>query len=1034
MTNRRKFQRRRLNQEALESRRLLAANCAVEEAPMDALVVSESALVSAPLAEAAGVTAEGESLIATTSLPAPYLDPTFGPDFVQEVGDKLFAVDQDYFSQTTGLLVIFERTDDGSLELVSEHEVGFSVQDLIVTEEQVVVLGNDYGWLAAANSDAADLTLGFPSIPGGQTNVLTINLNVEPGEAEEVRQEFEGTYHELHQDGDQLLMVSTSQSDIVIAIFPPPEITGTARAFQITNEGLQVTASGAIPAYGFNDTHNGDIFTGKTTYHDIVFLLPPGVEEIDPNATGIRAPDEPYPIPVPTVAITQHGVRADANSDDEAAIVEVNRLDLGEGYLSDFQVAEDGLSALALVTEYGNGVGPASLLHLIDLSGDEMRIFESIRLEDFNGQVLGGNADQVLLRNYNSQALLVVDINQSLDLAAENRIRTIEIPDSLVLGYPHLQVNEDRIVIWADRISDGDQLFPLDFVDAPFFPNFARESVLLTVSLAEAELIGDANLDSHGWQRHLVLIDGESQRIGYISDHGIALDALPEFVYGHLNDDGEFESDGAIGTEGQWLEIDANADRLVVRQFDRLVEYDWDNPNEPTVTPLGEPLPEIEAVNDSYTLFAGEDHFLDVLANDQIHHFGFAPVAQIVELVGAPEGAEIIGGHSVRIPAAALEGVESVRFEYVISDGTSTSSAVVEIEVESINEGEVEALILAVREQAAEDFGVEVEDVTVTSVERVFGEPLPVVLPDGTELDLSPGILVILEAPNATALYAASLDGQIIQVFASVRDFLVELGLNAVDANGVALDQVSPGDEFWLEFNAKDLRDFGLGVYAAFIDLELPPDLLEFTGEIEYADGYTGVAGNIVGPHFLDDVGAISEDIDPPGNSLQQILRVGVRALAPGEANLRPEPAGAPGTEALLRGRQTEVPEDRVRYSSLTLEITEGVEGNPLDSNGDGVVTAVDALVVINFLSQYGTTDLSQLAARVRAVSGEGEMIGDIDLDVMRRYDTNRSGTISALDALVVVNNINENLLVTDMEGEDDSDDELLNQGPSLLF
>ncbi len=85
-------------------------------------------------------------------------------------------------------------------------------------------------------------------------------------------------------------------------------------------------------------------------------------------------------------------------------------------------------------------------------------------------------------------------------------------------------------------------------------------------------------------------------------------------------------------------------------------------------------MPIIEAVNDQYRLNAnGEDHLLDVLANDVIHHFEIAPIAEIVELIGAPDGAEIVRGNMIRIPAAAFEGVEAIRFEYVISNGEQRS-------------------------------------------------------------------------------------------------------------------------------------------------------------------------------------------------------------------------------------------------------------------------------------------------------------------------------------------------------------------------
>ncbi len=59
----------------------------------------------------------------------------------------------------------------------------------------------------------------------------------------------------------------------------------------------------------------------------------------------------------------------------------------------------------------------------------------------------------------------------------------------------------------------------------------------------------------------------------------------------------------------------------------------------------------------------------------------------------------------------------------------------------------------------------------------------------------------------------------------------------------------------------------------------------------------------------------------------------------------------------------------------------------PLDANADGSVSAIDALVIINYLS-------SQAGA-----PGEGEMPTE-----METYDSNGDGAVSVLDALQIIN------------------------------
>jgi N-acetylneuraminic acid mutarotase len=64
---------------------------------------------------------------------------------------------------------------------------------------------------------------------------------------------------------------------------------------------------------------------------------------------------------------------------------------------------------------------------------------------------------------------------------------------------------------------------------------------------------------------------------------------------------------------------------------------------------------------------------------------------------------------------------------------------------------------------------------------------------------------------------------------------------------------------------------------------------------------------------------------------------------------------------------------------------------NPYDTNGDGGVTTLDALVVINALSQLQIDSSEKGASTLRSLS---------------RLDANRDGKVTALDALVVINHL----------------------------
>ncbi|MEE2675447.1 MAG: dockerin type I domain-containing protein, partial [Planctomycetota bacterium] len=103
---------------------------------------------------------------------------------------------------------------------------------------------------------------------------------------------------------------------------------------------------------------------------------------------------------------------------------------------------------------------------------------------------------------------------------------------------------------------------------------------------------------------------------------------------------------------------------------------------------------------------------------------------------------------------------------------------------------------------------------------------------------------------------------------------------------------------------------------------------------------------------------------------------------------IAPAPAAIPGLE--------------INYRSFDLQILGGAEGEALlDTNGDGAVTPIDALGVINQLNEFGSSAVA-----------EGETAG---LD--RSFDVNRDSFVSPLDALEIINYLNEQAL--DMgEGE----------------
>ena len=122
-------------------------------------------------------------------------------------------------------------------------------------------------------------------------------------------------------------------------------------------------------------------------------------------------------------------------------------------------------------------------------------------------------------------------------------------------------------------------------------------------------------------------------------------------------------------------------------------------------------------------------------------------------------------------------------------------------------------------------------------------------------------------------------------------------------------------------------------------------------------------------------------------------------AIAPGTATITGSPADRfPFQDTLLDDRDERVDPSQIIYDSLSFTVTGNGEplqntNLPADVNGDNLVTAIDALLVIN--------ELSRLDA---AAAGEP---GSANTPLFY-HDVNGDNRVSALDALRVINYLND--------------------------
>ncbi len=114
---------------------------------------------------------------------------------------------------------------------------------------------------------------------------------------------------------------------------------------------------------------------------------------------------------------------------------------------------------------------------------------------------------------------------------------------------------------------------------------------------------------------------------------------------------------------------------------------------------------------------------------------------------------------------------------------------------------------------------------------------------------------------------------------------------------------------------------------------------------------------------------------------------------------------------------------------------------DPTDTDGNGATTPLDALRVINFLSRHGVTNVADLSTLASTAESE---LTDQQVETMRRLDTSGDGRITAVDALLVINHIarqlerpvaeSESVDAVLRSGLDDADDDAESLAVAELF
>lgn len=181
---------------------------------------------------------------------------------------------------------------------------------------------------------------------------------------------------------------------------------------------------------------------------------------------------------------------------------------------------------------------------------------------------------------------------------------------------------------------------------------------------------------------------------------------------------------------------------------------------------------------------------------------------------------------------------------------------------------------------------------------------------------------------------------------------------------------------------------------------------------------------NVPAPGAIDEVGGsyFSPTFPGPGKGQVPAFTVRMRAKSPGTLDATADPADSdanPDNRVVLPGLAPPgdpplvIADEQVFYKPGALTILGSGEGeftnfsNPLDVSSDGYVSALDALMVINEINSIGARSVSRVDL---ASSGA--------LPPQNYLDVNADAYITPIDALIVINYLNYTLASSGSGGE----------------
>lgn len=275
-----------------------------------------------------------------------------------------------------------------------------------------------------------------------------------------------------------------------------------------------------------------------------------------------------------------------------------------------------------------------------------------------------------------------------------------------------------------------------------------------------------------------------------------------------------------------------------------------------------------------------------------------------------------------------------------------------------------------------------------------------------------------------------------VQVGDTTADDKMRLSLRPFDMQGNPITSITVGSTFELRGYVQDLRSptTQSGVFAAYQDILYDRSLVSVpastTNPLGFDVNFTevnnqgqyreGKSGDIRIPGLINELGSFQSSLSPLGTQEYFQFRITMRANAAGVARFVNDPADiSPFHDSLLYSDQrNKVPYDQISYVPSQLIILNGSTGgsgegntnltNRFDVNNDGFVSPIDALILVNLINQGSGGQLG----------GGGAPAGEGESGEKYYVDVNEDTYLSPLDILMVINELNGSKSRPSGEGE----------------